>query len=56
MKFFMYGMYEKPENSEDKPFDVYIGISARDEEEALKRLKNLVKERYKDFALYDIVE
>lgn len=52
--FFMYGMWDGEKN-EEKPFDIFLGITAKDEEEAHARLESLVGEKEKEFVLYDIV-
>ena len=54
MKYYMFGLWE-PHMKEDEPFKIYIGIAARNNEEAIAILDNTVDDSSK-FILYDVIK
>lgn len=55
MKFYMFGLWKKGMRN-DEPFETFIGLSARNGDEAYAKLEDLVGCRGKQFILYDVVE
>ena len=55
MKFYMFGKWQEGMKKED-PFEVFIGLTARNSDEAIAKLEDLVGEKSNQFILYDIVE
>lgn len=55
MKYYVFGKWEKGREKDEIPFDIFIGIKARNGEEAYAKLARLV-DTSEGFILYDTYE